>query len=111
MLALGLALNLALNYHLVPIYGTWGAMCATTISGIAILGNDCVSVTKSGSQTRISESRYRSPSCTLILDTWLSTTCLGIALYLIVKTPWLLGESDKRLLAEHLQPLRKKFGF
>ncbi len=111
MLALGLALNLALNYHLVPIYGTWGAMCATTISGIAILGMTVSALQKVGVRLGYRNLVIAALPCTLILDTWLSTTCLGIALYLIVKTPWLLGESDKRLLAEHLQPLRKKFGF
>jgi polysaccharide transporter, PST family len=111
ILTLGLVMNLALNYHMVPVYGTWGAMCATTIAGAAILGMTISALQKSGIRLGYRNLVIAALPCTLIFNTWLSAICLGIVLYLIVKTPWLLGESDKRMFAEHLQPLRKKFGF
>ncbi len=111
MLTIGLALNLALNYYMVPIYGAWGAMCATTIAGAAILAMTVLALRKAGVKLGSRNLVIATLPCTLAFSTWLSAICFVIAIFLIIKTQLLLSDSDKQLIAEHLQPLRKKLGF
>jgi polysaccharide transporter, PST family len=111
VLTLGLALNLALNYYMVPIYGAWGAMCATTIAGAAVLAMTVSALRRAGVKLGRRNLVIATLPCTLAFSTWLSVISFAVVVYLIFKTQLLLSDSDKRLAAEHFRPLRKKLGF
>lgn len=108
--ALGLALNLVLNYSLVPTYGAWGAMLATMISGGMILLLTVLRLQQEGVKVGKRNLLVSMLPLTLIASTWLSVFCFAVVLFLIYKTNWILSESDRKLVAEHSRPLRRKFG-
>lgn len=107
----GLLLNICLNALLVPRWGIHGAMCATTISGAAILAVTLLELRRSGIHLGASSVCFSILPVALIVGTLPAAAILAAYLIVTSRSDRLFDRNEKQIIDEVLVPRLQRIGF
>ncbi len=110
ILALGLLINIVLNAWWVPLYGLSGAMCATTVSGGAILMLTWWSLYCHGIELDRTNLILSLLPIALLLGTLPSVCIAALVVVLSSRTSLVLSTEEKRRIDEAIVPQLQRFG-
>ena len=110
LIACGLALNIALNFVMVPAWCVYGAMLATFLAGVAILGMTIAIMSRHGCWVGPQALILSLLPITLVLSTALSMVVFTVVILVISRTDLLLNASEKEAISVHLRPMLRRIG-
>ena len=111
MIAIGLVLNILLNFACVPVWGLHGAMFATSVSGAIILIMTTFVMQRCGVPLGYGCLAFGLAPLTLLLGSVVSATTIAVLFVLIGRTDWLFLNREKQILDEVFLPRLRKIGF
>ncbi len=110
LMAFGLLLNIVLNFLMVPLWCVYGAMLATFLAGVAILGMTIAIMSQRGCWVGRQAVILAILPASLAVSTSLSMLVFTLIILLISRTDLLLSADEKEELSVHLRPMLRRIG-
>lgn len=110
IIAIGLVMNIILNFWWVPLFGLRGAMTATSISGGAILLMTLVELHRCGVNIGLRCLWFTLLPVSILLGCVPAAIVLSTIIVLIGRTDWLMTGQEKRAIDQAITPKLQQFG-
>ncbi len=110
IIAIGLALNIILNFWWVPMFGLRGAMTATSLSGGAILLLTLFEMRRGGVQLGLRCLSFTLLPISILLGCLPAAIVLSTVIVLIGRTDWLMTSDEKRAIDQAITPKLNELG-
>ncbi|MCY2973706.1 MAG: oligosaccharide flippase family protein [Planctomycetota bacterium] len=110
LMAFGLILNIALNFLMVPLWCVYGAMFATFLAGVAILGMTIAIMARHDCWVGPQAVVLAVLPSSLAVSTSLSMLVFTVVILLISRTNLLLSADEKEALSVHMRPILRRLG-
>ena len=110
LLALGLALNVGLNWPLIQWMGLYGAALATTSSNAALFLLICWRLHREGCPIQRKTILLCCLPLTLITGVYISAAAFLILAYICGRTNWILDDQDRQSIDGWIIPRLQRFG-
>jgi O-antigen/teichoic acid export membrane protein len=108
--AFGLAINIALNFLMVPVWCVFGAMLATFLAGVAILAMTVAILHRHNCSVGGPALILALLPASLAVSTSLSMVLFAVTFIVISRTDRLLDANEKEAISTHLRPLLRRVG-